>query len=143
MITEVWFRSYDKPHGVTGHDRINHASLRVAILDLARSSKWKEPKFIEIADGYRHEQNRVRVEIDKHRMRDDIDRERNRVQQEHRQRIRRIESWPLERLRVAMDLVAKRCPTFTDKSMSPSAWTPVYSGLVMAADDELAKVDAE
>lgn len=140
MISEVWFRSWDKVHGLRGPDRVNHDALRTAILLAAKSSKWKEPSFLDIADSYRHEQNRVLAEIERMRTADDSQREANIVRQEHLNRVRRIEKWPVERLRLAMDLVARRFPTYAGKSTSPGSWSTNFTGLIVAADDEISKV---
>ena len=140
MISEVWFRSWDKKHGVKGPDRVNHEALRTAILLAAKSSKWKEPSFLDIADSYRHEQNRVLAEIDRVRYRNDSEREANIIRQEHLNRVRRIEKWPIEQLRLAMDLVARRFPTYSGKSTAPSSWSSALTGLIIAADEEIGKV---
>ena len=142
MISEVWFRSWDKKHGLSGQNRVNHDALRTAILLAAKSSKWKEPSFLDIADSYRHEQNRVLAEIERMRSRDDSQREANIVRQEHLNRVRRIEKWPIERLRLAMDLVARRFPTYNGKSSSPASWSHSFTGLIVAADEEIGKVGA-
>ena len=71
-------------------------------------------------------------------MTQDKERDRIIVEREHKARVGRIEKWPLERLKVAMELIGKRFPTLANKSMTPSSWSPTFSGLVVAADEEIA-----
>jgi len=138
QISEVWFRSFDKPHGISGEGRVNQSALHDAIVACNRSSKWKEPRFLEVADAYRREKNRILAEMDRARMTQDKERDRIIVEREHKARVGRIEKWPLERLKVAMELIGKRFPTLANKSMTPSSWSPTFSGLVVAADEEIA-----
>ena len=123
-----------------GPDRVNHDALRTAILLAAKSSKWKEPSFLDIADSYRHEQNRVIAELERLRATDERHLEASIVRAEHQNRIKRIEKWPIERLRLAMDLVAKRFPTYSGKSTAPGSWSSAFTGLIVAADEEIGKV---
>lgn len=141
-MSEVWFRSFDKPHGVSGEGRVNHEALREAIVSAARSAKWREPKFLEIADAYKREALAVRMELDRVRVRSEEDREKKQVAIEHDRRVERIREWSDERLTVAMELVGRRFPTFAHKSKTPSAWSNVFSGLIIAADEEIREAKA-
>ncbi len=140
---EVWWRSFDKRHGVRGELYVNQIALREAIRGHARSSKWKEPKFLDIADQYRREVNATLSELDRVGHRTANDRELMEVVAEHDRRIDRIRRWSPERLRDAQEYLAKVAPTFVGKSPDPSSWSKVYSGMLIAADEEVHRGEAE
>ena len=134
MMREVWFRSFDKPHGLRGAGHINQEALREAITASARSSKWKEPKFLSIADMYRHEKNRVLSQLERIRMRSDGIDERALINNEHEKWVSEIKEWPPNRLKQAMELVAEQFDTYRDKSTNPDSWGRLFTGLVYNAD---------
>lgn len=134
MMREVWFRSFDKPHGLRGAERINQDALREAITASARSSKWKEPKFLHIADLYRHERNRVLSQLERIRMRSDGIDERALINNEHEKWLSEMKEWKPERLKRAMELVAEQFDTYRDKSTNPASWGRTFTGLVYNAD---------
>ena len=140
---EVWWRSFDKRHGVRGELYVNQIALKEAILGHARSSKWKEPKFLDIADQYRREVNATLSHLDRVGHRTTTDREQVEVEHEHEQRIERIGHWTPERLRVAQEHLARVATTFVGKSPDPSTWSKVYSGMLVAADQEVQRGEAE
>jgi hypothetical protein len=137
QIGELWCRSFDKPHGVSGAGLVNQVALHEAILACKRSSNWREPSFLSVADAYRREKNRVLAELDRARTHSKEVDEKKIIEREHIERIRRIDTWSTERLMHAMNLVAKRFPTLKNKSLNKSAWSVTYSGLLIAADEEL------
>ena len=135
QVRDIWFRSYNQPHAVKGAGTINQSALRDAILHVNRSQKWKEPKFLDIADAYRREKNRTIADL--HRMSMQPEQERDLIRNEHERRLDNIATWTTDRLRDAQALVGSRVSTMRDKSSDPSAWSQVYTGMLVAADEEL------
>ena len=137
MVREVWFRSFDKKHGIRGALFVNHAALRDAIISVRKTTGWKEPKFHDVADAYRHEKNRQIVAIDRATLRSSEEFERHEVEKEHEGRIDQIRTWSAERLLVAREKVERVAPTFKGKSSDLETWSHVYTGLVYVADQML------
>jgi hypothetical protein len=134
---ELWWRAFDKPHGIKGEGKVDQKSLHDAICDVARASKWKEPKFLEVADQYKRVRNVRLAELDRLSMAKATDYEAQECDREHSDRLRQISNWSATRLEAAQTLVARRLPTFTAKSPEPSTWSRTYSGLLLAADEEI------
>jgi len=137
MTREVWFRSFDKPHAVKGPETVNQMALREAILAVRKTTGWKEPKFHDVGDAYRHEKNRQIIQIERATLRSADEVERQVVEKEHAQRIDEIRTWSSERLLVAREKVERVAPTFKGKSSDLDSWTRIYTGLVYAADQML------
>ena len=137
MTREVWFRSFDKSHAVKGPETVNQMALREAILAVRKTTGWKEPKFHDVADAYRHEKNRQIVAIDRATLRSSEEYERQAVAKEHEGRIDEIRTWSAERLLVAREKVERVAPTFRGKSSDLETWSHVYTGLVYVADQML------
>lgn len=134
---EIWFRSFDQEHGLRGARKINQTALRTAIIEHHRSTRFPEPRFLDVSDLYRRERTGTLVALDRLRYRADQDGDREIVQREADRRLETIAGWETERLEAARDEVAKAVPTFRDKSLNPSAWSPVFTGLLLAADQRL------
>jgi len=137
QVAEIWCRSFDKPHAVKGPDTINQHALKKAILDANRSSKWREPNFLDISDAYRREKNQLLAELDRLSMQSAEAQEQVSLNADYQKRIAKFESWPTERLKIALQLVGKRFPTYANKSMNTQGWSRMLAGLVEAADNEL------
>ena len=134
MVREVWFRSFDKRHGIRGALVVNHVALREAIVSVRKATGWKEPKFLDVADAYRHEQNRTLAEIALASIRTIGAKERAEVEDDHTRRLAMISEWSSERLMVAREKVERQFATFRGKSSDLSTWSKTYAGLVFAAD---------
>ena len=137
QIREVWFQAYDKKHGLRGENRVNQDALREAILGHARSKRWKEPVFIDIADAYRHERGRHISEIERARSSSSIEDEKAGIEDEAERLRDQIARWPTERMMRARELVQEKIPTFAGKSTDPDTWSRTYMGFLSAADQEL------
>jgi hypothetical protein len=137
MVREVWFRSFDKKHGIRGALFVNHAALRDAIISVRKTTGWKEPKFLDVADAYRHEQNRVLAEIALASIRTIGEKERAEVEDDHARRLAEISVWSSERLLVAREKVERQFATFRGKSSDIETWSKTYTGLVYAADSTI------
>lgn len=142
QVREIWLRSFDRPHGVSGRDFVNQDALHEAIVAHNRSSRWKEPRFLEIADAYRRERTRVIVRLDKEKAQDGRSLERRLVDEEHQRRLDRISEWSTERLLLAQERVARLSSTFRGKSSDSSTWSAVYTGLLVAADEAISGGDS-
>jgi len=140
---EVWWRAFDKKHGVRGEMYVNQIALKDAILGHARSAKWKEPKFFDIADWYRREWNRVVADMDRLGNRSKIEAEQDEVARDHEERLARIRHWSTERLHDAQEHLGRVAPTFRGKSKDPASWSKTYSGMLVAADEEVRRGQAE
>ena len=134
QITEIWCRSFDKPHAAKGEKTVNQKALKIAICNANRTSKWKEPNFLDISDAYRREQNYVLSEIDRMSMTDDTFQEKAAVKSEHEARLREFETWPTERLQMALEYVGRKFPSWKNKSLNITGWSQMLTGLVWAAD---------
>ncbi len=138
QIKHVWFKSFDKPHGIRGLDKVNHEALEIAIVAAAKGDViWKEPRFFTIADLYRHEQRRVISELERLRSMNNDEVEKAMCKSEHDERVGRISQWSSERLQAARDRVSSIMPTYSCKSSDPTSWSSMYSGLLIAADEKL------
>lgn len=137
QIKEVWFQAYDKRHGLRGENRVNQDALREAILGHARSKRWKEPVFIDIADAYRHERGRCISEIDRARSSSTLEDERIKVEDEAERLRDEISRWETDRLIKAREMVQEKVPTFAGKSSDPQTWSRTYMGFLSAADQEI------
>lgn len=138
MIREVWFRTFDRPHGLNGPGVINHDCLKQAIIEHRKGNPYQRPDFLKVSDLYRLERQRVLSELERARMsghsRDD---ERRIVKSEHEARVETILKWPLERIEAARAEVARVFPGMRDKSGDPESWSQTYSGLIVSADQRL------
>ncbi len=142
QVRHVWFKSFDKPHGIRGLDKVNHEALEIAIIAAAKSDViWKEPRFFTIADLYRHEQRKTISDLERLRMMNNDEAEKAICKSEHDERVGRISQWSSERLQAAREQVAKIMDTYDCKSADPSSWSSVYSGLLIAADEKIGGKD--
>ncbi len=137
---EVWWRSFDKPHGVTGGDRVNQRCLREAIIDANRSARWKEPNFIDIADRYRQGWNREVAEIERLSLRSEADHTKREIENEFEEGLAAVRLWSSDRLANAQEEVGRKIRTFVGKSSDPSSWSRVYLGFLLAADQRLSEM---
>jgi len=142
QIREIWFQTFDKPHGARGEKRVNHDALREAIKATARSKKWSHPIFVDIADAYRHERSKTLAEIDS--LRTDSARTNEAVElQDERTRLEdEIRKWPSIRLMRARQRLEDQWPTFKGKSTDFTTWSRLYLGCVINADKEIGGADA-
>jgi len=139
QIREVWFRSFDKKHGVKGADRLNQDALREGILAVARSKRFRDPAFLDISDAYRHEANRVLSEIDRSRLGSVSVNEQVQIEDEERRNRDAIEQWPADRMLAARETLEQNVASFRGKSSDPATWSRVYVGFLIAADAEARK----
>jgi hypothetical protein len=143
MIREVWFRSYDLPHGLSGPQTVNHDALRESIVEHRKTTAYPRPDFLTVSDLYRLAKQRTTAEIFRARMtperREDLKKE---IDQEHERRVEKILRWDLSRINAAREQVAKLMPGIGMKSGDPQSWSAVYSGLVIAADERLRNGEA-
>lgn len=132
----VWFTAYDKPHGVEGPRTINQVALREAIIDAARSQRWKEPTFYDINNIYKRLKNEQITARTTKAARSKVTAEQLEIQKEHERRMVRIGSWTPDRLLAARNEVARRFASFRGYSKDLKDWSPFYSGLLCAIDQE-------
>ena len=118
---------------------MNHDALRIAILAVSRSKRFRDPVFIDISDAYRHEKNRVIAEIERTRQGSKIDDENMKIEAEDVRLRDIVEGWTAERLLNARQYVEDRIPTFAGKSSDPASWSRTYVGFLVAADGEIHK----
>jgi len=116
---------------------VNHDALKDAILAVARSKRRKDPVFIDIADAYRHETNRIVSEIERQRLASNTMSERMRMEAEDIRLREIVEKWSIDRLMAAKADVEKKVPSFQGKSSDPSGWSRVFVGMLVAADEAL------
>lgn len=116
---------------------MNHDALKDAILAVARSKRRKDPVFIDIADAYRHETNRIVSEIERQRLASNTMSERMRMEAEDIRLREIVEKWSIDRLMAAKAHVEKKVPSFQGKSSDPSGWSRVFVGMLVAADEAL------
>lgn len=116
---------------------MNHDALKDAILAVARSKRRKDPVFIDIADAYRHETNRIVSEIERQRLASNTMSERMRMEAEDIRLREIVEKWSIDRLMAAKADVEKKVPSFQGKSSDPSGWSRVFVGMLVAADEAL------
>ena len=135
MVREVWFRSFDKRHGLRGALVVNQVALKKAIVSVRKTTGWKEPKFHDIADAYRHEQNQVLADMARDSMMNLGAKERAEVEDDHTRRLATIQQWSSERLLIAREKVDRQFSTFRGKSSDLSTWSKTYAGLIFAADN--------
>lgn len=136
-IRHVWFLAYDRPNSTIGAGFVDHRSLREAIIEHARSSRWKEPEFLAISKLYRDFKNRHLTDRQIQANRTKLTTERLEVEKDHEQRMATIERWPENRIAAARDLMAKRFIAFRGYTNDRAEWSPFYSGMIIAADEEL------
>ncbi len=137
IIRHVWFLAYDKPNAPEGLGFIDHESLRRAIVEHARSARWKEPEFLAISKLYNQLKNEKMTTRAKAATKTRRDAEWLDVQKEHERRIGRIEQWDQDRLESARTRVAGRFASFRSYTRNIAEWSPIYSGLITAADEEI------
>lgn len=136
-IRHVWVMAYDKPHGIEGPRTINQEALREAIIETARSNKWKEPTFYDINRAYIRIKNERSIERTKIKMRSKVTAEQLEIQEEHQRRMSKIATWSEDRVVAARNHVAKRFAAFRGYIKDFREWTPFYSGMIIAADEEI------
>lgn len=136
-VRHVWFQGYDKPHAISGPATINQAALRQAIVETARSNRWKEPTFYEINNAYKRIKNEQTINRAKVAMRSKMTAEQLEIQEDHRRRMVTISGWSAERLTAARNHVAHRFSAFRGYSADPTEWSPFYTGMLIAGDQEL------
>ena len=141
QVREVWFKSFDKQHGMVGEGRVNQIALQKAIVAVARSRRRREAIFIDISDAYRHECGRVHAEIERHRQSERMAGERYEMEREEARLRDLVAVWTPERLLAARERLSEKIPTFDGKSADPASWSRVYVGLLVAADAELQETD--
>ncbi len=137
IIRQVWFLAYDRPNSTIGAGFVDHRSLREAIIEHARSSRWKEPEFLAISKLYNQLKNEKMTTRAKAATKTRRDAEWLDVQKEHERRIGRIEQWDQDRLESARTRVAGRFASFRSYTRNIAEWSPIYSGLITAADEEI------
>jgi len=86
-IRHVWFLAYDKPNAPQGAGFIDHGALKKAIIEHARSSRWKEPEFLAISKLYTEYKNEKITTRAKNAMRSKNAAELDVIQREHEQRM--------------------------------------------------------
>lgn len=134
MIKEVWFRTFDKPHG-NGPGHIDHSMLTEAIRNYAMQAKGNTPRMFDLMDHY-HRVRRQEFEI-KQRSQQmiELEHERHMVERQHVRFLSEMSGWSAERLTSAREFVARACSAFgAEKSSDISTWSRTYTGLVWAAD---------
>lgn len=136
-IRHVWFLAYDKPNAPQGAGFIDHGAIKKAIIEHARSSRWKEPEFLAISKLYTEYKNEKITTRAKNAMRSKNAAELDEIQREHEQRMAKVRSWDAARIALARELVSKRFPSFVRYTINLEEWSVVYSGLICAVDEEL------
>lgn len=134
---EVWWAAWNKPHAISGAGTVNHEALRAAIVTAKRSSLHRNPPFHLIANEYRverHLRSSLRPDAP---IRKAADAERTLIEREREARLRRVLSWPDDRLDAAMAEVGRRFDTFRGKSKDPDSWSPTYVAFLIVADEDL------
>lgn len=134
---KIWFTSYDKPHGLLGPENINQTALGEAIRAHAKTSRWPDPTFLDVADAYRREQISARIKLDRLQNRERSTTDELVCSREAEERLERISTWSTARLIAARDEVGRRFRTLANKSLDPSAWTPAYTGMLVVVDADL------
>lgn len=135
-VKYVWFTAYDKPHGIEGPLTINQAALREAIIDAARSQRWKEPTFYDVNNIYKLRKNEQITARTTKAARSKVTAEQLEIQRDHERRMSRIRGWSPDRLLAARNEVARRFSAFRGYTKDREKWSPFYSGLLCAADEE-------
>ena len=142
MVKEVWFRSFDKPHGIKGEARTNQRALRKAIITVRKCCIRKEPQFMDVADNYRLNKNEEIVTHERYeRLATEPEKERKQVEGERAKRLAIISGWSSERINAARDRVSQSVPSFSSKSADMSTWSATYAGMIFAADEMIGKND--
>jgi hypothetical protein len=136
-IRHVWFLAYDRPNSTIGAGFVDHRSLKEAIVEHARSSRWKEPEFLAISKLYRDFKNRHLTDRQIQANKTKLTADRLEIEQEHEKRMATIERWNDDRILAARNLIAKRFASFRGYTNDRSEWSPFYSGLITAADEEI------
>ena len=133
----LWWASFDKPHAKTGPQTVNHAALRAAIVAVKETSLHRSPVFHLIADRYREEKWRRWTRSPEGSIGRRAKDERELLKEEAAYRLERVREWPPDRLRLAMEAVAKRMPTFKCKTDNPECWSDFYVVCLICADKDL------
>jgi len=138
LLREVWFRCYDKPHGMTAN-QVNHEDLRIAIVESRSVNKYNDPDFERIADIYRRRRQERIIKNQARAIRSDADHDMQECIREHGQRIKRISEWSEHRREAAMNRVQKMFKGYRKRDDQPTVegWSQALSGLVVAADQEI------
>jgi len=138
LLREVWFRCYDKPHGMTA-DEVNHEDLRIAIVESRTVNKFNDPDFERIAEIYRRRRQERIIKTQARAIRSDADHDQQECSKEHEQRIKRISEWSEHRREAAMNRVRKMFKQYRKRDDQPTVegWSQALSGLVVAADQEI------
>ncbi len=137
MIRHVWFLAYDRPNSTIGAGFVDHRSLKEAIVEHARSSRWKEPEFLAISKLYRDFKNRRLIDRQIKANRSTVTAELLEIRKDHEKRLATIERWTADRIVAARNHIAKRFSAFRGYTDKREEWSPFYSGMLIAADQEL------
>ena len=136
-IRHVWFLAYDRPNSTIGAGFVDHRSLKEAIVEHARSSRWKEPEFLAISKLYRDFKNRRLIDRQIKANRSTVTAELLEIRKDHEKRLATIERWTADRIVAARNHIAKRFSAFRGYTDKREEWSPFYSGMLIAADQEL------
>ncbi len=140
IVRHVWVMAYDKPHGIEGPRTINQEALREAIIETARSNKWKEPTFYDINNAYKRIKNERAIQRTTKAAASKLTAEQLEIRKDHERRLIRISEWSPERLVAARNKLAERFSSFRGYSKDTGEWSPFYSGMLIAIDEELSTI---
>ena len=136
-VRHVWVTAYDKPHGIDGPRTINQDALREAIIETARSNKWKEPTFYDINNAYKRIKNEQSIARTTKAAASKLTAEQLEIRKDHERRLIRISEWSADRIAAARSTLGRRFSSFSTYSKDPNDWSPFYSGMLVAIDEEL------
>jgi len=137
MIRHVWFLAYDRPNSTIGAGFVDHRSLKEAIVEHARSSRWKEPEFLALSKLYAEIRNRRLTDRQIKANRSKVTAELLEMRKDHEKRMATMERWTDDRVIAARNLIAKRFAAFRGYTSKREEWSPFYSGMLVAADQEI------
>lgn len=136
-LREVWFRCFDKENGL-GPDLVAHDLLKEAIVEARKVHSWNEPNLELVSRFYRIKRTERLMEQEKMMRRDEQAVQSEYVAKEHQRRIDRIASWSEPRRAAAVSLAVGRFQMLARHKQKPiSEWSPMMTGLVVAADEEI------
>ena len=141
QIKEIWFAAFNYQHSLEPKAgvSVDQDCLEWAIIEHRRLNPYHDPKFIELHDIYKIRSQALRREIDmarglKARQMEDV--ERRRLHEKH---LTEILTWKAERIIAAREYVKENLPNFGSTGPDPERWTAFYCGMIIAADDKIAK----
>ena len=137
LLREVWFRCWDKPHGIESHT-VCHDLLREAIVEARQAHTWKEPNLELVSKFYRLKRVERLMKLQQEVQRNTAAYEMEQALQEHHQRIVKISDWTPARRDAAVQRVVERLAPMRKQTAKPvSEWSQLMTGLVVAADQEI------